>query len=267
MRAAFQCIWFLIIGTLVSHSVAELRGETTYNHVPCNVLIVTGEDKHHDWRKTTPVLRELLLQDEQFTVDILSDLSKLRDTDLSNYGAVVIHFKNSDPELPGREAFDQLRRYVHNGGGLVLVHFACGAFEEFKHDYAELVGRVWMGLKPSPGRRQHDPRGPFMVHIQDESHAITSGMNDFQTDDELYTCLEGDASMHVIATATSKVDGRSYPLAIIRDHGCGRVFNCTLGHDVRALKTKEVGELYRRGCAWSAGLSPLPTDTPSKIQQ
>jgi type 1 glutamine amidotransferase len=51
-------------------------------------------------------------------------------------------------------------------------------------------------------------------------------------------------------------------MVMIRQYGDGRVFNCTLGHDVRALKTEMVSVFYRRGCAWAAGLPPVPPTGP-----
>ena len=39
--------------------------------------------------------------------------------------------------------------------------------------------------------------------------------------------------------------------------GKGRVFHCVLGHDVKALAPDAVGELFRRGTAWTAGLTPV----------
>jgi hypothetical protein len=189
-------------------------------------------------------------------------LTKFRATDLKPFHVVVLHFKNRNPEIPGREAFENLRAFVNQGGGLVLVHFACGAFEEFKRELVEITGRVWMGIPPPAGRRQHDRRGPFIVNIADQPHPITAGMTDFGTDDELYTCLEGDTPVRVLATAESKVDRQSYPMVMVRPYGNGRVFNCTLGHDVRALQTEMVSEFYRRGCAWAAGLPPVPPAGP-----
>ena len=48
--------------------------------------------------------------------------------------------------------------------------------------------------------------------------------------------------------------------------GAGRVFHSPLGHDVRALAVPAVGALFRRGCAWAAGLDPAagPTSTTEK---
>ncbi len=225
--------------------------------VPHRVLLVTGEDyPGHEWRKTAPVLMSELLKDPRLTVDVLADLKSLGTTNLSVYDAVILHFKNYDPKVPGRQGLDNLLRYVKQGGGLMLLHFACGAFEEYKNDFQPIAGRVWFGMQPPPGRAQHDPRGPFTVHIADPNHPITQGMKDFETVDELYTCLEGDAPIRVLATAQSKVDGKTYPIAFVREWGKGRIFHCVLGHDVEAFSGAGPAELIRRGCVWIAGLDP-----------
>jgi type 1 glutamine amidotransferase len=83
------------------------------------------------------------------------------------------------------------------------------------------------------------------------------GLAAFDTQDELYTCLIGDHPVEVLARAKSKLDGQYYPMAFISSYGKGRTFHCTLGHDVKALSASGVQELYRRGCAWAAGLEPV----------
>ncbi|MCG8511124.1 MAG: ThuA domain-containing protein, partial [Rhodospirillales bacterium] len=195
------------------------------------VLIITGEDyKGHHWRKTTPVLRKQLERDARLRVDVLDDLTELAETDLGDYAAVVMHFKNYDPKVPGRVGYENLANYVEAGGGLVLVHFACGAFQEFKGDFEKLAGRVW-----DPKLRGHDPHGKFRVEITGKEHPITRGMQAFEITDELYTCLAGDTEIDVLATAVSKVDKKVYPMAFVLDYGEGRVFHCVLGNDVVAL--------------------------------
>ncbi len=223
------------------------------------ILILTGEDyAGHDWRSTAPALESLIEADSRLLVDVFDDLKSLSDKSLSPYAAVVVHFKNYDPAIPGRAAFDRLRDFVHDGGGLVLVHFACGAFEEFRDDYEDLVGRVWFGATPPAGRAQHDPHGPFTVNLTDVDHPVTKGLTSFSTTDELYTCLEGDAPIQVLAEAVSARDGATYPMAFVTEVGKGRVFHCVLGHDVAALTNEPVARLYCRAAAWAAGLEPAP---------
>ncbi len=223
------------------------------------LLILTGEDAHHDWRATTPVLQALLEEDPRLQVDVLDDLRALAGTDLSAYAAVVVHFKNDDPAVPGRAAFDHLERYVRGGGGLVSVHFGCGAFQEFRDDFEALAGRVWFGDPAPTGERHHDPYGAFEVEPVSQDHPVTAGMAAFTTTDELYTCLTGDTEVVVLAEAVSKLSDEPHPMALARRPDAGRVFLCTLGHDVAGYQSDGVRELYRRGAAWAAGLPSVPS--------
>jgi len=223
------------------------------------ILLVTGEDyPGHKWRQTAPVLAEAIRQDGRLRVEIAWQTTALRDKDLAAYDGIVFHFKNYDPNIPGPKAQENLERFVREGGGVVFVHFACGAFQEWPA-FVKIAGRVW-----DPKLRGHDPRGKFTVRIVDRDHPITRGMTDFETPDELYTCLAGDVPIHVLAQARSKVDSRDYPMAFVLQYGRGRVFHSPLGHDVAALSTPQVGTLFRRGTAWSVGLDPAGAgDSPA----
>ena len=224
---------------------------------PIKILIVTGQDyPGHLWRETAPVLRKLLETDPRFMVRILEDPGALDSTALTNYHVALLHFQNWETPGPGVAARENLRRFVANGGGLVSVHFACGAWHGAWPEFQNLVGRVWHGS--GPGKSQHDPRGPFTVQIVDKDHAVTRGLSDFETDDELYTCLTGNAPIHILADAKSKVDKKDHPMAFTRDYEKGRVFLTTLGHDVQAFTNSSVPQLIRQGCAWAAGATAKP---------
>ena len=114
-----------------------------------HVLLITGEDyRGHKWRTTTPVLKAQLEKDDRLSVTVCDDLATMKSLDLGRYDAVVMHFKNYDPNVPGRAAYDNLAKFVRDGGGLVLVHFACGAFQERRQrDILE---------RSRPGQRQRD---------------------------------------------------------------------------------------------------------------
>jgi type 1 glutamine amidotransferase len=213
------------------------------------VLLVTGVDyPGHPWRETAPVLAGLLQQDPRLKVTTIEDPQLLDSPSLGTYDVVVLHFMNWEVPSPSTAARQNLRQFVEQGKGLVLVHFACGAWQDWP-EFKDLAGRAW-----DPKLRGHDPRGPFTVHIVDSDHPATKGLADFQTDDELYTCLAGSRPVHVVANARSKVDQVDYPMAFVLDYGKGRVFHSPLGHDVKAFAAPQVGELFRRGCAWAAGL-------------
>ena len=215
------------------------------------VLIVTGIDyPAHEWRKTAPVLKQMLESGGAAEVRVVEDPAFLDSASITNYDVVLLHFQNWEVPSPGAAARANLQRFVENGGGLVSVHFACGAWHGEWPEFTGLLGRVWRGSNGA----QHDARGLFTVQIVDRDHAVTRGLSDFETDDELYTCLVGDAPIHLLAQAKSKVDQQQHPQAYVREFGKGRVFLTTLGHDARAFTNHPaVGQLIRQGTAWAAG--------------
>ncbi len=218
---------------------------------PTKILLVTGNDyPGHPWRETAPVLKALLEKDPRLQVRVIEDPNLLDSRALRDYDAVVLHFMNWQKPSPGQQARDNLKRFVADGKGLMLVHFACGAWQDWP-EFRELAGRAW-----DPKLRGHDPRGKFRVEIADPEHPITKGLDGFETDDELYTCLAGDRPIHIIAKAKSKVDAKDYPIGFVLDYGKGRVFHTVLGHDLKAITNSTVPEFFRRGGAWVAGLPP-----------
>ncbi|MCX7886950.1 MAG: ThuA domain-containing protein [Verrucomicrobiae bacterium] len=217
------------------------------------VVIVTGlEYPGHRWQETAPLLKAAIEQDTRLKVTVVETPEFLASSKLAGFDVIVLHYQNHRVQAP-EGALANLKRVVEGGKGLVLVHFACGAFVDWKtktvpREFLEIAGRVW-----NPKLRAHDPRGTFTVRIADAEHPITRGLSDFVTDDELYTCLDGDVPIHVLAVATSKVDNRVYPMAFVLRPGRGRTFHCALGHDLKAFNA-HTKTLYRRGTAWAAGL-------------
>ena len=246
--ATFLTLIVLIAGcSLVGIAPAESRNEAGGK----KVLIVTGIDyPGHKWKETAPVLAKAIGADKRLSVTITEEPNDLAKDTLGSYDVIVVHFMNWEAPDPGPQARANLQNVIRSGKGLVLVHFACGAFQEWP-EFVELAGRVW-----DPKLRGHDPHGKFTVKIADAEHPAMKGMKDFETTDELYTCLAGKTPIKVLATACSKVDNKDYPMAFVLNYGKGRVFHSVLGHDVQALANPDVGRLFRNACAWSAGLKP-----------
>jgi type 1 glutamine amidotransferase len=214
------------------------------------VLLVTGVDyEGHQWRETAPAIRKVLEIDKRFDVRIVEDPDFLASPAVADYDVIFLHFKNYAPLPHESEARENLMKLVKQGKGLVLFHFASGAFEDWP-EFANLAGKVW------DRKTSHDPRGPFSVKIIQPQHPIMRGMREFQANDELYTCLIGDRPVEVLATARSKVTGKDHPMAFVFEYGKGRVFHTPLGHDVLAIEMPGVAELIRHGCLWTAGREP-----------
>jgi len=238
-------VLFLSLVVLAATATDAERADTS---APKRVLISTGEDhKAHIWKLTAPALKNLLAEDRRMAVEVNEDLAFLRSPKLHEYDVVVMHFRNLNPKVPGREGYENLQRFVSEGGGLVMVHAACAAFREFSDDFVKLAGRTW-DFKSS----KHSKLVEFGVEIVDHEHPITKELHSFKTVDELYYDLGGETPIRVLATA--RFDGDDHPIAFVLTCGKGRVFHSPLGHNVEALSA--AAKLFRRGTAWVAGLSP-----------
>jgi type 1 glutamine amidotransferase len=217
---------------------------------PVRVLLVTGVDHPaHHWKETAPALRALLEQDGRCVVRIVEDPSVLGTELVFDHDVILLHFRNEQPLAREAQARANLARLLEQGHGLMLVHFACGAFGDWP-GFGEIAGMVW------DGKNTHDPRGPFVVHVTNSTHPITRESRDFDTNDELYIGLSQRTPVEVLASARSRLTGRDHPMAFTHSVGKGRVFHTPLGHDVRALESPGTAQLLRRGCLWAAGREP-----------
>lgn len=227
---------------------------------PIRALILTGyhQDIYHPWRKTTPALQEALYQDPRFLVDVTTNtdetLAKLRPGD---YDLIVQNYCNWQRSGLSEAARTGFAKFVAEGGGLAIIHFANGAFGPGAQpptpadnwpEYKKLCRRVWID-----GKSGHDPYGPFHVEITPVTHPITQGMKAFDTSDELYCNQQGVEPIVPLVVARSKGTGKDEPLAFAYSYGKGRVFQTLLGHDVKAILNPGAAELMRRGCIWAAG--------------
>ena len=212
------------------------------------VLIVTGDDVGvHPWHDVSQAIRETLLTSGKFDVKVSEDPGIFESAGaLKAYDVVFLHLYNATLPTLTATAKQNLLDYVKGGKGLCVSHLSSASFKEWS-EFQKLCGRNWV-----MGKSGHGPRGLFKAQIADKDHPITKGLPDFETDDELYAKLQGDAPVHVLVTANSDWSKSVEPLAFIMDYGQGRVFHETFGHDAKALTTPTVLTLIQRGTEWAA---------------
>jgi type 1 glutamine amidotransferase len=252
-------------GGAQSHYYAEPEVELALKSEPIRATIVTGhQHPAHDWRGTTKVLAEALRADPRLRVAVATEPDELfRSDELRRQQLIVLNYCNWQRPGLSKEAQAAFVKYLAAGGGLVLVHFANGAFhfslpEVGKAsdwpEYRNICRRAW---DHTPGRSGHDAYGKFRVEIAQPDHPITRGLTAFETTDELYFRQQGTEPIEVLATARSKVTGQDEPMAMVYRYGKGRVFQTVLGHSADSLRTPAVARLIRRAAAWAAGSDPV----------
>jgi type 1 glutamine amidotransferase len=237
----------LLLAVLVPSAFLALVAPRSDAESKVKALIVTGFDAGaHKWRETTDLTRAILEKTGRFEVKVCEDLGIFESSSLEGYDVVILNYGFWEAPEPSGRSKEGLLAYVKKGKGLVAVHFSCSSFQEWG-EYGELLGRTW-----KKGVGGHGPRGKFKVSIKAADHPITKGLSDFETDDELYAKLSGEAEIDVLASAHSEWSGKEEPIVFVKKYGAGRVVHNVLGHDARARENESFAKLLARGAEWAA---------------
>lgn len=241
--------------------IRKALGTDYGNDAPIRVLLFAGNAAHkwHNWEKTTPAMKRALELDKRIRVNVSHDIEDLGRIKLGDYQAILLNFANwHDPKPLSDKSKDVFVNYLKNGGGLLVIHFANGAFHHSLPmagasdwpEYRKIVRRVWNHAgKPPSG---HDPFGKFVVEPTKTKHVITSGLKSFEVTDELYFHQDGSEPIEPLLTARSRITKKNEPLAFVYEYGRGRVFQTFLGHSEKTWEVFEPREILRRAAAWVA---------------
>ena len=176
------------------------------------------------------------------------NLEALHYENLKNYDVlhiVQIQAENGDPPA---EVKDGILRFLQEGGGLVVNHFAVANLQNWS-DSIDILGAMWVS-----GKSTHDPYHSFRLDIVDEAHPILEGVTPFTTDDELYFNLLMRPDMHVIMTADQERFGHTVPEPLLCTHYVhnARCVYFALGHDVKSCSHPMFRKLVVRCIEWAA---------------
>jgi len=282
--------WILLTALLAVAAVAVCPAWAAEK---INLLIIDGQNGH-DWKATTPAIKQMLLKTGRFNVDVATSPDKKAAKeawgtfrpDFSKYGVVLTNYCGQPWPDEVKKTFE---KYMTDGGGLVAYHFAVAAFREWDA-YNRMIGMGWKDNKfgegicldddgkivrrpkgEGPGKG-HGPSHVFDIQVRDADHPIMKGLPAKWThaNDELYHGQRGPAKdMHILATAYSakeyKGTGMHEPMAWTVPFGKGRVFVTLLGHHVEQTTHPGSATLIWRGAEWAAtGKATLPVSPDLK---
>ncbi|MFZ2654136.1 MAG: ThuA domain-containing protein [Victivallales bacterium] len=227
-----------------------------------SVLLLTGQN-NHDWKRSSYFCRDIMNESGRFSVTLAEHPTEsLEDeTSLAQYQLFFVDYNG--PEWSSRAKVNY-ENAVRGGIGVVILHAANNmrGWIEFEKQ----CGLVWEKDKSG-----HSNYHEFKVAIDDKSHPVTRGLDDFLIWDELYHRLVNphDTRVHVLASALSDPaqngTGTREPMATTTQYGAGRVYNHILGHvwregvfknyegeKMRTFENKAFQRLLLRGCEWAA---------------
>ena len=212
MKIVSVCLAIFLLPFAVSGDQSSTAARASlFKQGAIRALIMTGQN-NHDWRATTPLLRNLLVNTGRFDVRVNEEPTGITSATLAPYDVVILNYNG--PRL-GRVTEKALDDFVRSGKGLVGMHGANWAFsglvvlgensrptdilEPPWTEYKSMIGGVWSDQPPASG---HAPRHKFQVKVVDAKDPITTGLDSpFDADDELYHNIHMAPNVHILATA------------------------------------------------------------------
>ncbi|OYW19309.1 MAG: hypothetical protein B7Z55_09095, partial [Planctomycetales bacterium 12-60-4] len=130
MKPRLQCVAVILSLAWTALGLAEAP--------KLKALIVDGQN-NHNWKATTPVLKEILEASGRFSVDVAT--SPVKDTAgfrpvFRDYAVVVSNYNGAPWPAETQQDFED---FVSSGGGFVCVHAADNSFPDWPA-YNEMIG-------------------------------------------------------------------------------------------------------------------------------
>ena len=194
-----------------------------------------------------------------YKADISSDMESFSPENLAKYDAILL---NNTTKL----TFDDSRQrkalldFVKGGKGLIGIHAASDNF----YDWPEAAAMLGGQFDGHPWRAN----GTWAVKIDDPKHPLDASFNGkgFKINDEIYQ-IKGNysrsnqrvlLSLDMFDGVTSDVKGikridNDFPIAWIKPYGKGRVFYCSLGHNLHVYWNPAVLRHYLAGIQYALG--------------
>ena len=255
-----------------SQQVATVLTNNDKQHPPRIDGVLVAGGKYHDIDFARLEILKLLAEDERCRIRVFEDYENLEAIRTADF--IVSYTCDIVPSLTAQEV---LRDWLQAGGRWYALHGTNSILRLLDGGwYAPRWAPLYMDLVGSQFLT-HPAIEPYQVTVTDPQHPLVSGIEPFETNDELYH-LETHGELEVLmeAECTAASDGfiegdaapGTHPVCYVKTHGEGAVLYLTLGHcrghyDLEPLATwwpsvdrgawdlPVFYELLRRGLRWA----------------
>lgn len=217
---------------------------------PRAMVIVNGDDIHHDLLEASTVFQQLAIE-AGFVGRRAAGTSRFVDPRPETADNDVFLFYTAGGSFPTAQQ-EALAEAVRAGKGVVGVHGANilgwegSGVAEADRPFFELLGNRY--LSHGPGHHE----GRHTIEIVSE-HPVVAGVSDFDLFDEYYEFEFADDDVEVLAQR-HRADGAVIPVVYARQVGDGRVVYIALGHDFRAWGEPSFRTLVKQALVWASGV-------------
>lgn len=247
-------------------------------------LIISGVlSNEHNYVEMDQYLRTMLESTGRFTVKVTEEFNGATERTLRDYDLIVLNYDGrptlkSDYIRWDEKAEQVFKDFVKAGKGLMLHHSVTSLDDSIKDDFGEIWG---LYMWPPYGRKC--PMDDFIVHVEAPDDPIMKGLDDFMVtgddfmpgicqypgtnpvtlasvfdDIEVYRKAPNFPPSHYyVEVPEGKLENmlgvNTYqPVAWKNTYGEGRVFACSIGHDIDTYRRVNYLTMFVRGCEWAA---------------
>ncbi len=214
-------------------------------------LILSGGIAH-DYAATSPILAGIL-SEIGIASEIREEFDLVESGALSDFDLLTLNCVRwtcaRNPDFRDRWGFELSEKaragilgYLAQGKGLLALHCATICFDDWP-EYRNILGAWW--------KWDHSGHGPYrdhVMHIQDSTHPITKGLEDFTVMDELYT--NPVIVDRVDPLMTADWEEKTHPMLWVRAYGNARICYCAPGHGVETFENSTLQKILQRSALW-----------------
>ena len=247
---------------------AAMPKEATVKPTKLHKILVLSYQSHDPGRFAGAAALQIMAeQTGAFTLDFVRDKNALAEAvmpeNLQKYDAVCVNNSTGGQGNAnnGKTLVENLDDYTQNGGNLIGIHAATD------NRFGAVFGGFFSG---------HPWSGKVGVKVDDPGHPLCKAFDQegFWTSDEIYQFNKGvytreklrvllSLDMNVVKKKGSREDDDN-AIAWIKNHGKGRVFYCSLGHNPKAFQDPKILRFMLDGIQFALG--DLQADaTPSAV--
>ena len=152
-----------------------------------------------------------------------------------------------------------LMEFIKSGGGFVGIHSATDTFYKWK-EYGDMIGGYFNGhpwnagtqvsIKVEDGQEHH----ACCAHLEGKNLNFKEEIYQFKAPydpNKLHILLRLDPEQTDISRG--KRADKDYGVSWVKNHGKGRVFYCSLGHNHHIYSNAKVLQHYLKGIQWALG--------------
>ena len=246
-------------------------------------LIISGKlTIEHKYRKTNERIRALLESTGRFDVKVTEEFNGATPDTVRGYDLLIYDYDGKDMPADKYQRLDERAEetmfgFIQRGGGFMIHHSAVFLDPGMPEDYYKVWGYYYSGLH---GRRT--PKDDFIVDIV-PGDPVTDGLNPhiMCPGDDLFggpfkcpgtnpkilvKCFDDVNNYKVPGWPPkhhpveipdgdlTKLPGvnADIPIAWKNTYGDGRIFACSIGHEMDTFRRFDYVGLFVRGCEWAA---------------